>query len=156
MPCRSGARRFLPRADRWPGLRIAGLAAGRARAKRRGSHCAVAGEYFSADQRISQSICNHRKIVVIDGRIGYVGSQNIIDADFKKPLMYEEVVVRVVGPVVAEMQAVLMADRLVETGESIRHPMHFPEMEPGGVVPAKLLPSGPGYPHETISVSSFR
>ena len=26
---------------------------------------------------------NHRKIAVIDGRIGYTGSQNLVDADFK-------------------------------------------------------------------------
>lgn len=91
---------------------------------------------------------NHRKIVVIDGTVGYVGSQNIINADFKKPLIYEEVVVRVVGPVVAEMQAVLLADRLVETGEAVRHPMMFPEAVPRGGVAAQLLPSGPGYPHE--------
>lgn len=91
---------------------------------------------------------NHRKIVVIDGKLGYVGSQNIIDADFKKPLVYEEVVVRVIGPVVAEMQAVFLADRLVETGDAIRHPMMFPEFQPQNGMAAQLLPSGPGYPHE--------
>jgi cardiolipin synthase len=91
---------------------------------------------------------NHRKIVVIDGKLGYVGSQNIIDADFKKPLVYEEVVVRVAGPVVAEMQAVLLADRLVETGEPVRHPLMFPELPPQTGIAAQLLPSGPGYPHE--------
>jgi cardiolipin synthase len=91
---------------------------------------------------------NHRKIVVIDGTLGYVGSQNIINADFKRPLIYEEVVARVVGPVVAEMQAVLLADRLVEMGDAVRHPMMFPEVEPQGGSAAQLLPSGPGYPHE--------
>ena len=91
---------------------------------------------------------NHRKIVVIDGKVGYVGSQNIIDADFKRPLVYEEVVARVVGPVVAEMQAVLLADRLLETGDPVRHPMMFPEVAPQGGSAAQLLPSGPGYPHE--------
>lgn len=91
---------------------------------------------------------NHRKIVVIDGVTGYVGSQNIINADFKKPLIYEEVVVRVRGPVVAELQAVFLADRLVEEGESVRHPLMFPEMAELGTSAAQLLPSGPGYPHE--------
>jgi cardiolipin synthase len=91
---------------------------------------------------------NHRKIAVIDGHVGYTGSQNIIDRDFKKPLIYEEVVVRVVGPVVAQLQAVLLADRLTETGEPIRHPLMFPESVPRGPSAAQLLPSGPGYPHE--------
>src|SRR5262249_16267765 len=40
---------------------------------------------------------NHRKIVVVDGRIGYTGSQNLIAADFKAGLAYEELMVRVIG-----------------------------------------------------------
>ncbi|HEY7118058.1 MAG TPA: cardiolipin synthase [Tepidisphaeraceae bacterium] len=91
---------------------------------------------------------NHRKLAVIDGRIGYTGSQNIIDAGFKRPLVYEELVVRVVGPMAGQMQAVLLADRLVETGEEIRHPLLFPDVPPQGSAVAQLLPSGPGYPHE--------
>ena len=58
---------------------------------------------------------NHRKIAVLDGRIAYVGSQNIVDADFKRGVVYEELVARVTGPVVHELQAVLLADRFFET-----------------------------------------
>ena len=58
---------------------------------------------------------NHRKIAVMDGRVAYVGSQNIVDADFKRGIVYEELVVRVTGPVVHELQAVLLADRYFET-----------------------------------------
>jgi cardiolipin synthase len=91
---------------------------------------------------------NHRKIVVVDGKVGYVGSQNIIDADFKRPLVYEEVVVRVCGPVVAELQAVFLADRWVETGEAIGNPSLFPSIQPQGESMAQVLPSGPQYAHE--------
>jgi cardiolipin synthase len=92
---------------------------------------------------------NHRKIAVIDGRVGYTGSQNLIDADFKRPLVYEEVVVRVSGPVVGELQAVFLADRVVETNAPVRHAMMFPAIAAtGGGSAAQLLPSGPGYPHE--------
>jgi cardiolipin synthase len=91
---------------------------------------------------------NHRKIVVIDGRVGYVGSQNIIDADFKRPLVYEELVVRVSGPVVAELQAVFLADRWMETGEAIRNTSMFPHVGRHGQSMAQVLPSGPQYPHE--------
>jgi len=91
---------------------------------------------------------NHRKIVVIDGRVGYVGSQNIIDADFKRPLVYEELVVRVTGPVVAELQAVFLADRWVETREAIRSARMFPHVGHHGQSMAQVLPSGPQYPHE--------
>jgi cardiolipin synthase len=91
---------------------------------------------------------NHRKIAVIDGVVGYVGSQNLIDKDFKPPLVYEEVVARVEGPVVAQMQAVLLTDRLMETGRPVRTPEMFPPADPRGASAAQLLPSGPGYPHE--------
>jgi cardiolipin synthase len=91
---------------------------------------------------------NHRKIAVIDGHVGYTGSQNIIDRDFKPPLVYEEVVARATGPVVAQLQAVVLADRLFETEEPIRHPLMFPDPVTSGSVIAQLLPSGPGYPHE--------
>src|SRR6516164_8056437 len=33
---------------------------------------------------------NHRKIAVIDGRIGYTGSQNLVAAEFTKGVLYEE------------------------------------------------------------------
>ncbi len=38
-----------------------------------------------------------------------------MDADFKRGLVYEELVARVTGPVVHELQAVLLADRYFET-----------------------------------------
>ena len=37
---------------------------------------------------------NHRKIAVIDGRIGYTGSLNLVDPKFKPGLTYEELMVR--------------------------------------------------------------
>jgi cardiolipin synthase len=91
---------------------------------------------------------NHRKIVVIDGRIGYVGSQNIIDADFKAGLTYEELVARVTGPVVFQLQAVFLVDRYVETELEARRSEFFPEAERAGSSAAQVLPSGPTYPHE--------
>ena len=91
---------------------------------------------------------NHRKIAVMDGRVGYTGSQNIIDPAFKKPLVYEEVVVRVEGPAVAQLQAVFLADHFVETAQGIRDSGMFPTEHRAGDSAVQLLPSGPGYPHE--------
>jgi cardiolipin synthase len=54
----------------------------------------------------------------------------------------------VMGPVVAELQAVFLADRLVETEQQIRHPLMFPDVPAAGTCAAQVLPSGPGYPHE--------
>src|SRR6516225_526198 len=60
---------------------------------------------------------NHRKIAVIDGRIGYTGSQNLVAADFKGGLAYEDLMVRVTGPVVLDLQYVFAADWFLETDE---------------------------------------
>ena len=48
-------------------------------------------------RKSARLICNHRKIVVIDGEIGYTGSQNMVSADFKPGLNYSELMVRIKG-----------------------------------------------------------
>ncbi|MGH6610961.1 MAG: phospholipase D-like domain-containing protein, partial [Burkholderiaceae bacterium] len=60
---------------------------------------------------------NHRKIVVIDGLIGYTGSQNMVRADFKRDITYSELMVRIEGPSALQLQAVFGADWFVESGE---------------------------------------
>jgi cardiolipin synthase A/B len=91
---------------------------------------------------------NHRKIAVIDGEIGYVGSQNLIDSTFKRGLTYEELNVRLRGPVVLELQAVFADDWYVEADEFLGEARYFPEPHIAGDVAAQALPSGPGYPRE--------
>jgi len=88
---------------------------------------------------------NHRKIAVIDGRVGYIGSQNLIDADFKRGLVYEELVARVTGPVVGQLQAVWLVDRYMETGTIFSDDDLFPAPIIAGSSAAQSLPSGPLY-----------
>lgn len=91
---------------------------------------------------------NHRKIAVIDGRIGYVGSQNIVDAGFHRGFVNEELVARVAGPVVVELQAVFLTDYSIETGMPSVDLALFPPSASSGTTIAQVLPSGPGYPQE--------
>lgn len=91
---------------------------------------------------------NHRKIAVIDGRIAYTGSQNLIDATFKRGLTYEELNVRLEGPIALELQAVFVEDWYVEIGEFLGDIRYFPDPRIAGDVAAQTLPSGPGYPRE--------
>lgn len=92
---------------------------------------------------------NHRKIAVVDGQVAYVGSQNIVDADFKRGIVYEELAARVTGPVVHELQAVLLADRYFETEtDATEEEEHLDALEQAGDVKTQTLPSGPGYPFE--------
>jgi cardiolipin synthase len=88
---------------------------------------------------------NHRKIAVIDGRVGYTGSQNLVAAEFKEGLAYEDVMVRVTGPVVLELQYVFASDWFLETNEVLDSEAEFPGPEIAGVVPAQVLPSGPAF-----------
>jgi cardiolipin synthase len=89
---------------------------------------------------------NHRKITVIDGWVGYTGSQNLVAADFKKGLAYEDLMVRVTGPVVLELQYIFAADWFLETNEILDGEAEFPCPQITGGIPAQALPSGPGFP----------
>jgi len=91
---------------------------------------------------------NHRKIVVIDGRVGYTGSQNIVNPEFVKGYPNEELMVRVTGPVVAQLQAMFLADHYFETGKVFSPGELFPKLDYTGNSPAQLVPSGPGYGRE--------
>jgi cardiolipin synthase len=95
--------------------------------------------------RVRLDLRNHRKIAVIDGQVGYVGSQNIVDCDANRGMLNEELVARVAGPVVHQLQAVLLADRYQETSESVADQTLFPEPLAGGSAAAQILPSGPGH-----------
>lgn len=67
-------------------------------------------------QRQRPDMRNHRKIVIVDGRTGFMGSQNLIDKSYNKPgnikrgMHWRELMVRLEGPVVREMQAVFATD----------------------------------------------
>jgi cardiolipin synthase len=86
---------------------------------------------------------NHRKLFVIDGEIGFAGSQNIVAKDFKPGVTNRELVARVTGPVVAEMEAIIRADWYLETGLMPDTPVAIPART--GEASAQLLPSGAEY-----------
>jgi cardiolipin synthase A/B len=91
---------------------------------------------------------NHRKITIVDGAIGYLGSQNIADPDFVKNYPNEEFVVRLTGPVVSQLQATFLGDHYLETEQILDREELFPDLTPTGESAAQLLPSGPGYGQE--------
>ena len=93
---------------------------------------------------------NHRKIAVIDGRVGFTGSQNLIDARFKPGITYQELVVRVTGPVVLELQGVFVADWFLETEQVLDSAEIFPPPSATGDIIAQLLPSGPDFPTTNV------
>ncbi len=89
---------------------------------------------------------NHRKLFIIDGHIGYAGSQNIVTKNFRPGVTNRELVARCVGPVVAAMDAVFLGDWFLETG--VHPPGDIEPPSPNGEAIVQLLPSGPEYPME--------
>jgi cardiolipin synthase len=93
---------------------------------------------------------NHRKIGVIDGKIGYLGSQNLVEPDFVLGFANEELVTRVRGPVVAQLQAVFLTDYHAETGHLPDLDHLFPPLDKTGDSSAQLLPSGPSFQRSNL------
>ena len=113
----------------------------------------VLSYHFWNRNRGRRDLRNHRKIAIIDGRIGYVGSQNLINADFKRGLVYKELVARLRGPVVGQLQAVWLVDRYVETERILPDDGLFPEPAAAGCAAAQCLPSGPLYRRANVERS---
>lgn len=101
---------------------------------------------------------NHRKLLVVDGRVGFTGSQNLTEPGYNKPKNHRlgrewvELMVRLRGPVVATLEAVFASDWALETGEVLEVEPSLPAgpPEPGEVAGAscQVVPSGPGYEAE--------
>src|SRR5258708_19436985 len=70
------------------------------------------------------------------------------DSNLVKKYRNEEVVARVTGPVVSQLQATFLGDHYLETEQVLDREELFPDLNPTGNSPAQLLPSGPGYGQE--------
>ena len=99
----------------------------------------------------------HRKIVVIDGRIGYTGSLNLVDPRyFKKDAgvgEWVDAMVRVEGPAVEAMQIIFLADWYVESHAELDNLLETADAKPQparGDVETQVMPSGPDLPANAI------
>ncbi len=103
-----------------------------------------AGLLRSAFQRVD--LRNHRKIALIDGHIGYTGSQNLAHSSFApKPKFspWVDVMLRVHGPSVRDLQRMFIADWYAETGEDLSAVLGLEAAAHSDGVPLQILPSGP-------------
>ncbi|MGK0740760.1 cardiolipin synthase [Leucobacter sp. Z1108] len=98
---------------------------------------------------------NHRKLLVVDGRVGFMGSQNLVDSSYNKPsnrrrgLHWKDLMVRLEGPVVLGLEAVFLGDWYLETGESLTDYLKSEaSLQTPGTLDCQILPSGPGYGSE--------
>lgn len=92
---------------------------------------------------------NHRKLVVVDGRVGYTGSQNIIDPDYgRRGLVWHDMMARVTGPAVLQFQQIFIEDWYFDTGALLDDDAILPDPEATGDMPVQLIPDGPNDSNE--------
>lgn len=88
----------------------------------------------------------HRKLLVIDGEVGFIGGVGIADewlgnaGDAKH---WRDSHFRVCGPVVSQLQAAFLDSWLKTSGHMLRGPAYFPPLESCGDVEAQVLASSP-------------
>jgi len=88
----------------------------------------------------------HRKLLVVDGEIGYTGGVGIADqwnGDAQGPEHWRDMHFRVRGPVVAQMQAAFIDNWIKSTGEVLNGEDYFPPLAPVGDMDAHLFMSSP-------------
>ncbi len=92
---------------------------------------------------------DHRKVVVVDGRVGWVGGAGI--EDHFQDGRFHDLFLRLEGPVVGQLQLVFLASVLWLGGHVDDLDALFPATEPGGdPVPAIVLHNAPG-PYRPIT-----
>jgi len=96
----------------------------------------------------------HRKIVVVDGRVGLLGGINITDAENERVRprdAYRDTHLLLRGSAVRWLQYVFLQDWHYASGHPPAHDGHvLPEGEPVGQVPVQIVASGPDSDGEAI------
>lgn len=109
------------------------------------------GQYQRPDLR------NHRKMIVVDGLIGYTGSINLIEPGYKRKSSYRlnrqwvDMMARIEGPTVASLDVVFATDWFSETGQQLHQELRDvteAEIDDHEGPAAQIIPSGPGFSHE--------
>ncbi len=89
---------------------------------------------------------NHRKILVIDGRITYCGSQNCADPEFMVKAKYApwvDAMMRFEGPIVRQNQHLFAGDWMSSSDECIDELLIPPIAAPKTGFPAQVIGTGP-------------
>lgn len=99
----------------------------------------------------------HRKIVTIDGRIGWTGSMNLVDPRFFKQEAgvgeWIDAMVRLEGNAVLVLGATLIGDWQLETGEDVRQLLKSADLHQvsqKGAADVQVIPSGPAESGDAI------
>jgi cardiolipin synthase len=102
---------------------------------------------------MSMNLRNHRKIMVVDGRIGFTGGINLREGNLvaqnpKHPV--RDLHFRLEGPVVGQLQEAFAIDWAFTTKETLSGEVWFPPLEARGGVVARAIPDGPDEDFEKL------
>jgi cardiolipin synthase len=97
----------------------------------------------------------HRKLLVVDGRIGFTGGVGIADqwqGQARHPGEWRDSHFRVEGPVVAQMQSVFLDNWMRATGRVLHGETYFPDLAPAGPLAAQMFSSSPSGGSESMQL----
>ena len=95
----------------------------------------------------------HRKLLVVDGRVGFTGGVGIADqwsGHAQDPEHWRETHFRIDGPAVAQMQSAFNDNWIKTTGELLNGPAYFPPLERAGDMDAHLFIASPAGGSESM------
>ena len=94
---------------------------------------------------------NHRKLLVVDGKVAFLGSQNVtastynLPKNIKRGLNWVDLMVRIDGPVVLSVNAIFLSDWYSETDEVLEEIDISHANIGSGDLDCQVVPSGPGF-----------
>jgi cardiolipin synthase len=97
----------------------------------------------------------HRKLLVVDGRVGFTGGVGIAPqwtGRGQDPEHWRDTHFQVEGPVVAQMQSVFIDNWIKVTGEVLHGPAYFPALSPSGPSEAQMFSSSPSGGSESMQL----
>ncbi len=97
---------------------------------------------------------NHRKIVVVDGKIGFIGGVNVSDK-YVKPIsklgLWADLHLELQGPVVSSLHRIFIKDYYFASKKSVLlRPKYLPELPEMGTSIVQMVASGPDSREPTI------
>jgi cardiolipin synthase len=96
---------------------------------------------------------NHKKILVVDGSVAFIGGLNISDHNLKDAeprTAIRDMHFEVKGPVVSQIVEAFAADWMFATEEELKGPCWYPELSDAGKALARVVTSGPDQDIEKI------
>ncbi len=95
----------------------------------------------------------HRKLLIIDGTIGFTGGVGIADSwqgHAQDPEHWRDIHFRIEGPVVAQLQSAFDDNWIKSTGALLNGADYFPAMTPVGTMDASVFMSSPSGGSESM------